>query len=146
MCEPRTGFCHAPSRLVDGKSATAWCEGAAGNGPGATLTLDLGRTRKVIGLRFEPSYAKNKQVMFDNARLKKLAISGDDGRRMGVAFSDQEPEYAFKPGMQIDFSAPTVDFPKPLVTRRLKLEVLEVYPGSKFKDLCVSEIAVYVKR
>jgi hypothetical protein len=143
LCE-KSGSCHAPAYIMDDKDKTAWCEGAAGPGIGATLTIDLRGPKLLYGIRFLNAYAKSKRAMFDNARLRKVAIIVDDGRRFGAELGDQSPKYAFDPGMQGLYNYPTVTFPAPIRTRNVILEVLSVYPGRKYEDLCISEIDFFV--
>jgi len=148
LCE-KNSFCHKPERLLDGKKETAWCEGAPGKGVGQTLVLDLARPRKITTIRFLPFYAKNKKSFFENAQAKELEIKTDNGTFL-VAFSVEDPVTAFG-GAQMDHSYPYVEFPTDpkvkhdVTTQRLEITVKAVYPGSKFEDLCMSELTLHAR-
>ena len=148
LCE-KTGFCHQPDRLVDGRKETAWCEGAPGKGVGQSVVLQLSRPRRITSIAFLPFYAKNKKVLFGNAQVKELEIATDEGRFL-VAFSAEDPASTFA-GNQLDHSFPYVELTTDprvrhaITTQRVELTVKAVHSGRAFEDLCMSEVTLYAR-
>src|SRR5207344_1749126 len=99
------------------------------------LKIPLTRQRAVshVRLRILDGYHKSKAIYQANARAKTIEIRTlPNGSPTRHALVDQMiwQEIGF------DTSAATVD--------GIQLTVVDVYPGAKYKDLCISEIEVYV--
>ena len=139
---------YKPENATDQKGLTAWCEGVKGNGAGEWIRYDLKGKQKIAGIYFIPFYAKNREVMFNNGRVKKLRIEADNGFSHTVSFTDKNPSQTFVPDCQNDYSAPYVDFTiQPEIKKSapmswIKFTILEVYPGKKYADTCISSIAL----
>ncbi len=136
---------YAAPNAADGKADSAWCEGSTGAGEGEWIRFDFGKPVNLAGFFITPFYAKNKETLFSNSRVKRLKIEWEGGASHEVAFRDEDPKEAF--AGQMDYSAPYVNFvenasvKKPVTTSWVKFTIIAVYPGAKFKDACISEIS-----
>lgn len=150
LCEKGGKLCHSPPRVLDGKANTAWCEGDPGIGVDQWISMDLGRPRQIVGIRFEPFYAKDKSRMFSNGRVKRLELQ-IGAARYEVHFADQDRGLAFKRGMQLDYQVPALTLldhaalKAPVVARRIRFVIKEVYPGDRHEDTCISSLDIYTK-
>lgn len=113
---------------------TAWVEGKKGNGIGESLIFTFkGSSPRVGGVSIYNGYQKSQKVWEDNGRVKKLKLYIDDKEFAILNLKDITGKQAF------DFPDPLWEHPhKGKVV--LKFEILEVYPGKKYKDTAISEL------
>lgn len=137
---------YASKNIADGEPRTAWCEGVPGVGIGEWIRFDFGKAVDIAGFFITPFYAKSKKTLFNNCRIKSLKVEWEGSSYFEVRFNDEDPQHTFAPGMQADFSAPYVDFinnphlNKMVKTTWVKFTILDVYPGKRFKDTCISDV------
>jgi hypothetical protein len=112
--------------LFDGRTHFAWVEGSAGDGVGEWIEVELKEPQDIAWLDVWNGYQRSDDHFQKNGRLKKIRVSLD-----GAA---QELQVEDDSGVQ------RLDLGKVVKAKTVKLEVLEVYPGSKYKDLVVSEL------
>lgn len=115
---------------LDGRDDTAWnADGDKdGSGVGVTLTWTFEQPQHVQQITVRNGYvrsSKDAQVFEHNGRIKRVRVSSDSG-------SD---EWTMKDTP--DAQSWRVDLG---VTARVRFEVLEVYPGSKYQDLALTDI------
>src|SRR5262245_44152792 len=79
LCEKKPKLCHDAAALVDGKMETAWCEGAAGDGKGESITLTFAKPEKIANMFLVPHFAKSFALAEQNNRLAKIEITTDAG-------------------------------------------------------------------
>lgn len=127
---------YAAKNIFDGDPSTAWR--IAGDGVGATLTLDFGREVEITGLEILPGYAKIDQAnninrFIQNRRIKRVQISA------GVL--QQEASLQDRPELQrIDLDGKVVR------AQILIITILETSPAGTNdpRDFTpISEIAVF---
>ncbi len=153
-------FEHPASLAADGRMDTAWCEGAKGPGVGQWIELDLGAPQRVSAVRVHGGYFKSAGLLAQNARLRRVSVLldgvrvgsfelGDPTRASDVGEGFELPEAPTAEDIfQIARSGPAtlwLDSPvaqKP--ARRIRLTVDAVYPGTRYPDLCVSELGAYL--
>jgi len=123
-------------KAIDGDISTAWVEGMEGPGISESLTINLCRELELSGIALIPGYAQSQEVFWGNNRLKKARLEFSDGSSFEQSFTDQIC-------MQ-DISLP--DSFVGLKTRYVKITILEVYPGSRWDDTCISEVALGIER
>ena len=107
--------------------STAWCEGENGNGELVTVTFEIDADAKRI--RINNGYQKNTDIFQKNGRVKKLFLKNT---------STEETHYldlADKSGPQ--------EFYASLKKGKYILTILEVFPGEKFEDTCLSNLNFY---
>ena len=124
-----------PNYLMDGDPATAWVEGADSSGKGEWVRVHLSPVEGVthVRLRLQDGYHKSKSLHQKNARARQITITAlPGGQRHQASLADDMSwqEIAF------DVPAGRVD--------ALELAIDEVYEGSKYTDLCLSELEVYL--
>ena len=114
---------------LDGDPGTAWNDGAPGPGVGQTLTYRFSRRVNVTSIRLLNGSGDSDARFKENARISEVRVTTDDGS-VTVGFADtrlpQEVHGEFG------------------ITAVVTLEVLSVYPGSRYEDLAVSEIEFLV--
>lgn len=125
------------SNLGDVDGRTAWVEGVEGYGIGQyleTFVLGDGVIRHFSILN---GYQKSIKSWKDNSRVKSFKVYIDNipicilelEDRMGrqvISFGELLPE---------DFETFDASF-------KMRLEILEVYPGERWKDVCISGISI----
>jgi hypothetical protein len=113
-----------PEYAKDGYWDTAWC--SAEPSPSWTLQFDQGTDLGNVGI--VPGYAKSEAAFFENNRMKTLAVFYDGSLEAAQTLSFED-----RYGMQ--FFALNVRG-----VSSIRLQILETYPGSKYKDNCLSEV------
>ncbi len=132
-----------PKYASDGKSATAWCKGKAGQGIGEWVRFEFKKPLPVTVISFTPFFAKNAAILANNNRIKKMKIEMDGGVNGTVEFSDAK----WCNDCQLQYPAPLLNFyekgnRKFYKTGSIKFTVLEVYQGVKYNDTCISDIEI----
>jgi hypothetical protein len=124
-----------PNYLVDGDPLSAWNEGAASSGAGEWVQLPLSHTEGVsrVRLRLLNGYQKSEAIFAANARAKTIQVELlPSGQKKSFSLADGTAWQEFS----FEVSETTLD--------GLKLTVEEVYEGKKYKDLCLSELEIFV--
>jgi len=120
---------YGPDHLVsqnDGR--LAWCENAPGNGIGETVTVRIDGGIPYRRFWIGNGYGKTQKSYFENARPHKVRITTDRGVDTTIVLPDQSEVLPYY-------------LPEPWAERWLRLEILSVYTGSKYKDTCLDYIA-----
>lgn len=123
-----------PLYAVDDDPVTAWVEGAEGGGVGEWVrfdTTDLAGTT-AVRLRVRNGYQKSAALFKANARAREVTV------RLLPGGAEVTATLADKDGWQelrVDQAAGAFT--------GVELRVGSVYPGSKYEDLCISDVEVY---
>ena len=117
-----------PGNVIDNNPATAWVEGEKGNGIGEWIDFAFFNPINLNTIRIINGYAKSDALYAANNRVKKLKIDFDDGTLLVAELKDgtMEPQL--------------IQISNQKVVERVRLTILEVYPGSQYHDTCISEI------
>lgn len=122
-----------PNYVADDDPATAWVEGAKGSGSGEWLRVQLTPLEQTtrVRLRVRNGYQKSKDLWKANARAKAVTVRLLPGKaEKQVTLNDAD-----------GWQEIVVDQPSgPL--RAVELAVGSVYEGSKYADLCISDVQV----
>jgi len=134
---------HDPSRTLDRNLDTAWCEGATGDGIGQSLTFEL-KDVIVSGVGIINGYVKNEETFQSNNRIKKIKLI------MVQKNGENKEEIVDLPRRDVhrlnrEAVAPFIDWVldngDPYeTTKSITLVIQEVYPGSRYRDTCISEV------
>ncbi|MCL2260813.1 MAG: fibrobacter succinogenes major paralogous domain-containing protein [Fibromonadales bacterium] len=122
------------ANLGNGDNSNTWCEGVKGQGIGERVNAKITgfANSHVKSLVIVNGFARNQTTWQNNSRIKKLRLHVGDRHLSDFNVSDN-----IKPQ--------TINLPEtlPLSTNKLDLsfEIMEVYPGSKYDDLCVTGIS-----
>lgn len=128
--EPKHNLYHTADRAIDGDLSAAWVEGAPGDGIGESITFTFDGVYRVSGMHIHAGYQKSAELYQRNARPAVLTVTFSDGGEQTVTLQDVN-------GVQ------DVSFDAPAETESVTLTIASVYPGSKFEDTVISEVAFY---
>lgn len=124
-----------PSYVGDDDPKTAWTEGVDGQGEGQWIRLPVtemdGATK--VRVKIRAGYVKSHSLYLANSRVKEMTIKllPTDVKKK-VALQDVE-----------DWQEVTVEQPAGKL-EAVELTVDAVYPGTKYTDLCISDVQLYV--
>jgi|GEM_PF-1176672 len=121
---PQGGNSYGPENLAKDDSAKAWCEGVPGNGIGETITIRIEGAVPFRRLLVGNGYGRTSQTYLHNGRAKTVEITADTGFKTSVTLVDRSD---------------IVPVPLPeLAQNWIQLKILNVYPGERFADTCMS--------
>ncbi len=127
-----TGYLHhIAENVIDGSDSTAWIEGVSGDGVGEWIQLDLDGEYVLNGLEIENGYWKSAELYSKNGRVKSLRLTFSDGSSQTFSLND---EFGVLQTIALD---------APVVTSSIKIEILEVYPGNKYDDTCITWLNLF---
>ncbi|MBN2379393.1 hypothetical protein JXM67_06280 [candidate division WOR-3 bacterium] len=130
---------YEPAMMIDGLARTAWVEGRDDYGEGETVTYRLGFPEGLVGLPDSlmftgfwvmNGYCKDETTWKANSRVKTLKLSRNGKPLWIIALHDV---------MYLQ----DVYFPELMWAKSgdiWKVEILEVYPGTKYTDTAISEL------
>lgn len=146
------GITYEPENLLDMDFTTAWCPG--GTGAGAWIELDM-EPCLLGALLIANGYTKSEEAYTANSRIRSVRVTltgdpdnGRGGGQEGVVYDEvitlEDIPWAeldgrnFARGLQELFSESDLG----MAVAGIRLEILEVYPGTTWDDLCVSELVL----
>jgi hypothetical protein len=126
------------NNLADSKLKTAWVEGKEGNGVGEKIIFtfpknkwpeEIGSEVSFWGFRMVNGYIKNKETWISNGRVRKLKV-----------YLNDKPQVILNVEDSMDIQE--TKFPTFYIHRgdRVSVEILDVFPGSKFPDTAITEL------
>ena len=130
-----------PSYVLDENPATAWVEGVDGYGEGQSLTtipLSPLSSARALRLRIWNGYQKSKALFAKNAAPRRIRVAVLDPTGGEVTGREVELQQAWGPQTVV------VDVPPKRGLSAVRIAVVSVYPGTKYKDTCVSDVLVDV--
>lgn len=120
-------------KLTDGKPGTAWCEGAAGDGRGETLTLQIPRSVRGIGI--VPGHVRAPWVYEANGVPTLLEIrAGGTSRRAVPAMADPT---LYAEGLRVEW----IDTNGLVGTVEIALAAAR--RGAHAADTCIAELLLF---
>ena len=139
--------------LSDGDYMTPWVEGVADVGKGEKITFTVDKHTNITQLILVNGFRKNEKTYTENCRVKKIRLYADD-KEIGTF---DIPDRKFKTVMdsnildvaelvnignrEWDLSTSWSSLTNSIwFDRNLTIEILEVWPGTKYKDTCISEL------
>ncbi|MGI6173042.1 MAG: discoidin domain-containing protein [Christensenellales bacterium] len=131
VLDDQYGFNYAPENAIDGQLDTCWAYTGSDKQPALTLRADA--PQEVRGIVITGGYAKSESIFEKNCRIKQLRVTLSDGTVMEFVLDEVEGYE----GMRV------VPFEAICLTDSIEIVVTDVYPGSKYDDVCVSEILVF---
>ena len=122
---------HPAVDAFDGDLATAWNDGVEGEGRGQWIEATFDNPQQILGFRITLGYQyvsrRGTDLFTANARIRTLRVLGD-GREIGRWSASDGQRDLFVTGLDI-------------TARAYRFEVIDVWPGARFQDVCVSEVA-----
>ncbi|MCW5771662.1 MAG: hypothetical protein KIT16_08520 [Rhodospirillaceae bacterium] len=120
---PQGGNTYGPDHL-DGDTATAWCEGAPGDGRNEYLRIAYSKPVRFKSVLIGNGYAKSRTAYFPNARARTVRIETGDGIRIAAELPDRGESHEIR-------------LPRIADTTSLRVTIVDTYPGDKHQDLCL---------
>jgi len=119
-----------PAGIMDcsTKGAGVWAEGVEGNGVNEWLKFDFVFPINITSIRIWNGFKKSLALYKANGRVKKVLITASNGEEKTVVLSDVFEEQSIPVSFSQSFTW-------------LKMTILEVYPGLKYKDTCISSVS-----
>lgn len=114
------------ANLVDGNPNTAWSEGVEGDGIGESIMIDFGSVQRLNGIELLNGLVKSEKLYKQNNKIKKMKLEFSDGQSLIL------DSYFLKNY-----------FDKPIQSSSMKITILEVERGTKYRDTCISELRVF---
>ena len=130
--KPQGKYSYDAKHVADWDKATAWVEGAEGDGIGESLTLKLRKPEPIHHVTIMPGYAARADTWTNNNRVAKLnvLVNGDHSVDVEIPNHGEPMSESFTLG----------GYTKPVHT--LKFTIAGVHRGTKYADTCISAIAV----
>ncbi|OAB41695.1 discoidin domain-containing protein [Paenibacillus glacialis] len=122
----QAGNTYDAANLVDGNPNTAWSEGVAGDGIGESIMIDFGSVQRLNGIELLNGLVKSNKLYKQNNKIKKMKLEFSDGQSLTL------DSYFLKN-----------NFEKPIQSSSMKITILEVERGTKYRDTCISELRVF---
>ena len=123
---------YAAKNVHDFDLQTAWATNK-NKGIGETVTLDFKPSEilSINQLTFYNGYQKSEATFKNNSRVKKATLSVNGEKLYNLELKDTEVAQVFDLGKH---------FLRGDGRFTIELQILEIYPGEKYNDLCISEI------
>ena len=124
---------YAPNCVMDGRSDTAWVEGAEGNGEGEWIRIQSATNTplQLAAITMSLGYGKSPELFEANGVPTTLLVEGDNG------FREEFELYGPLEERQ------TLQFSRPLNSSWVTVTIVNVRPGAKYQDTCISEITFH---
>lgn len=123
---------YAPSNALDGLPATCW-SASRQRDAAPWIRLSAQEDQLVRGVALLPGYAKSASILEKNHRIEQLEITLSDGTSLTRSLTDMESPESWR----------VVFLDQPVRCRWIQLTVRSVYRGSRYDDVCISEIQVF---
>ena len=133
-----TGYDYSENNLADGDASTCWAEGAEGSGMGESITFTSSGPQEVDGLAILPGYLKSKDLYEKNGKPVEIQITCGTKTWTENVLEDFSPDYG-NPMNSVIY----IDFGETVTTDTCTVTVLQAQPGTKYADLCISELYLY---
>ncbi len=126
---------YGPENVL-GEGDQTWAEGMPGDGLGEGLDLALDRPTHLYEIGIVNGFHKSRELYQANNRVAELSVSLNGEKDFVVTIPDEclaREMYWF----------PLNGYDKPVKTVRLRIN--KVYPGTKYQDTCISQLALRTK-
>lgn len=123
---------YLPAYLFDGRLNFGWAEGQKGPGTGASLTLTLEAPIELVAVELWNGYQRSDDHFKKNARAKRITVAMEGKAPVALEVKDV-------------MGAQRLALPagKTLGGKTLTLTVRDVYKGSRYQDLVLSELRLW---
>lgn len=129
VLDPTSTNNYRPTNLVDGDLATAWNEGAEGNGVGQWVRFDFSEPIVLARIEIANGYQKDTERFEGNVRARSIKLEYSNGGTQLVELIDTQGFQA------VTALRGTAEW--------LKLTIVSVYPAYIWEDASLSEVRIY---
>jgi hypothetical protein len=140
---------YVAQKLVDGRNDTCWAVNGNKNfGIGEKIYITFDREYYIHSIDFLNGFRKNKELYFNNSRIERIKITINGNSNFIFDLSDLVEHYDLpldeRLGDNYDEFKSFQNNPEIFYlnkkAKQLEIEILSVYKGKKYKDICLSEI------
>lgn len=128
--KPQDGYTYYASNALHDDN-TCWTEGVSGNGVGEYIMLYDDKVQTVKGCHIKNGYTYDSTVFKKNSRMSKVTFEFSDGDRYTAEIDPDSRDVQ------------TIEFPKAVDTKSLKIIIEEVKSGDSYDDTCITLIMPY---
>ena len=140
---------YEPENVTDGDPATSWVEGVDGPGIGESIELSVAPLGSpgagvygVRGLEIINGYAANDAFFASNNRVRRIRVSFRSYRSGSRFLRYLAVENSFEFELEDTMAPQIVELPQVVPAGDVEVEILDVYPGSRWDDTCIAELSV----
>ena len=126
---------YLPLYVADDDASTAWTEGVAGDGSGQWLRVRFSSMKGAtkVRLRIRNGYQKSHRLFLANERARQVTFTLLPGNtKVEKTLTDTEG------WQEVTLEQPAA------VLAGLELKIGSVFPGTKYEDLCISDVQIFV--
>lgn len=129
-------FSYCAGNLHDFNHETAWAEGVEGDGIGEYIVYEFpGNCPRITTVNILNGYVKSEALWKANSRIKSLKVYYNNKPLAILELEGSRSLQAFEIGV-VGYGPKGKESDK----WSLKFEILEVYPGEKYRDTVISDI------
>ncbi len=128
--KPQYGYNYYASNALHADN-TCWCEGVSGNGEGEYIMLYDDKVQTVHGCQIKNGYTYDSTVFKKNSRMSKVTFEFSNGDTYTTNIDPDSRDLQ------------TIEFPKAVDTKSLKIIITEVKQGDSYEDTCITLIMPY---
>ncbi len=127
------GESYDATQMVDDDPRTAWnSQGSqAEDGIGETIDLFLAEPAWIERLVINNGFQRDAETYADNARIRRAQLRLDGGEQVTIRLED------------LGLQRQAIEFPEPVLTTTVHLEVTEAFSGDAYPDLAVSDLELH---
>ncbi len=142
--QSKDGQTYEPRHATDGNYTTAWLEGVNGLGVGESISFDFDKTERITKVVIYNGFLNTKYRYAINGKVAKAKLNFDDGTQKSVSLNIMEDVPEDKVPFSMDEMNPTtILFDEPVTASWMKLTIEGAVAGSKYEDVCISEVEIY---
>lgn len=139
----KDGQTYEPAHIIDGDYATAWIEGKDDLGIGESITLDFGKTERITRMLLYNGFLNSKYRYEINGKVTKALIEFDSGTSETVDVNVMETSGYQIPFVEAEMNPTELVFSTPITASNVKITILDAVPGTKYTDVCISEVELF---
>lgn len=130
---PAKDHAFGPEHLSEPWPEFPWAEGVKGPGLGEWVELGPERPAPLLALAVQTGFpsSKRRELFKQNGRPSRIEVALNGEFRFTATLGDED-------GSQL---IPVIGYAKPV--SKLRITLLDVYPGTRFEDTCLSKIVLY---
>ncbi len=143
MTPSKDGQTYEPLRAIDGNLTTAWLEGNEGLGIGESISVKFDKTERITRMVLYNGFLNSKYRYAINGKVKSLLIDFNDGTRQQADIRVMDVPEEKVPFSNDEMNPTEIVFDHPISASEMKLTILDAVPGTKYDDVCISEIELF---
>ncbi|WP_411822805.1 NADase-type glycan-binding domain-containing protein [Leptospira sp. 'Mane'] len=142
---PEQPWRYSPEFVLDGKATTGFCADPKQTDSGFTLFLE--NSSEFSAIQVINGYAKSANDAVQNAQAKKIKLTS-----LVVSFPEGKTKIHSQESVTVELkpvsfagttaNAEAVDLGQKLKGNWIRIEFLDFHKGTKYKDICISELKV----